>query len=102
VDRPGWCFHRIASQICERLDDEFRFQIVPAELLRLAECDVAVVFWWRHHSEVLRNTQAKATVLCLYDHQSWRMHPIDICDFEQTLDRSDVLVAANQTIVEQI
>lgn len=102
VDRPGWAFHRIASQIATRLTDEFRFQIVPADLLRSADCDIAVALWWRAHPKIIQETNAKSVVLCLYDHVSWCKSLIDIREFEEALGKSQALVVSNAALLERV
>lgn len=102
VDQPGRPFHHIAMQLVRRLGDEFSISIVPADLLRLADCDVAVTFWWRQYQLCRENTNARAVVLGLYDHVSWCDEPQDIFDFREALTKCQMMVVGNQEIVEQL
>lgn len=96
VDTLGWCFHRIAMQIQNRLSDEFEFVIVPYDAhSSIPSCDLCVCFWW-HVVPSLDLGLAERTLVCFYDHWSLQSYRSEL---QKVLDKADAIVVANERML---
>lgn len=102
VDRPGWSFHQIASQIAHHCGSIFDFRIMPYNEIKNETADLLVCFWWRSLSQLLSDNIFKRSLLCVYDHVTWSQTEGDAYDFKLNLNLASAVAVANQQIAEKI
>lgn len=90
-----------AGQIKSLLSDEFKIDIRSFTNLTPCEYDVMVSLWWRYLSvgELDLVTAKFGTVCAVYDAWSWSGQPRGGGLIGMAMDRSDVLVVANDVIL---
>lgn len=102
VDRPGWSFHQIASQIQHHCGSLFDFQILPYGEIKNMSADLVVCFWWRALPALMADNIFKRSLLCVYDHVTWTQTDGDAYEFKLSLDLSSAVGVANQEIADKM
>lgn len=102
VDRPGWSFHQIASQIVHHCGNVFDFRIMPYSEIKNESADLLVCFWWRAMGQLLADNVFKRSLMCVYDHVTWSQTDGDAYEFKLSLDLASAVGVANQEIANQM
>ena len=90
-----WAFSRIASQVSKAWGD--RYQIQTAGFRSLSrdgknEADLVIALWWGALAHVGRRVRFQRSIVCVYDHFSWKQNPLL---FRKTVEGADGVVCAN-------
>lgn len=106
IDYPGWAFHQIASQVQRFMhaweETPLVCDVVIADEMRHATCDVAVVFQWKSLSKVVGNNSCKRVILCLYDHVTWSASEHTERAFKFAVEQADAIAVANQDLADML
>jgi len=105
-DSPNWAFHRIALQIQKHLQNSFNiclFEYLDLSRGRLQGYDYVINLALCGVPQVLSamGEEQRGLVTCVYDHYTWRQAAM-IPAFEEALQRSDIVLCANEGLLREI
>jgi glycosyltransferase involved in cell wall biosynthesis len=102
IERPGWCFHNIATALQQVLSQHYQFRVMPYARITKEACDVLVALCWERALYVKGNTSCRAMITCLYDHLSWNINADSLAHFKLTLRHSAAVGVCNRRMEEEL
>lgn len=95
TEGADWAFSRIAQRISAAWDHRYQFRTAGFRSLNrngTNEADLLIALWWGALAHINRRVMFKRSIVCVYDHFSWKQNPLL---FRRTVQESDGIVCAN-------